>query len=878
MKDTLRFCRGMRLLVFGSLFFLSGMLVAQEHYVFSVVDAAQGLSDNRIRYLLQLPDGRMVITTDEGLNLYDGTSFSYLHRQDLHRYPLKGYTGYYREYLYGDSLLWIKDYHRLMRVNFRKAAYESRIEQFFHAIGVTDSVCNLFVDKAQNLWLVTRDDRLLFKKPGENKAALFLPEISRVSGREDPLYDLITVKSRVYLFYRSGLMICYDLPTRREVYRRDAFDDEQSRALYSQTSLVVPAPNGFYQLRNGHSNGRFLYFDFSTQSWETILDTDYRLNTLVVGRAGRMVWIAHQHGLLNWDVQTRELTSIPVLRLLDGRKINTELSTLFYDSQGGLWIGTYNRGLLYYHPERFKIRNVGRAFFPGMKDANLQVRSFAEAGTGKIYLWCNETDYFCYNPVSSVLEQCRPSPWIREDLSRVDARPEFRGKKYTSLLRDSRGWIWGGTPDGLKLWKPSLHKEYTLYTSDGLVNNSVQALLEDCDHAVWVSTSNGLSCITVGAEGKLHFSNYDRQDGTIEGEYEVRSAFRAKDGSLYFGGIDGFNQINPRQMAQDTIALTPVFISFYLYGQQVHPGLSYEGNVILDQSAPYTRKIVLNYNQNFFTLCFSGLYYIHPSQTIYRFRLLGVDEDWREQRGSDGLLKAIYTDLRPGTYRFQVYASGNGKRWNGPCTEVEIVVKAPFWATPWAYFLYVLIVVLLLATAVYLYLRYKKRQMDRTHKEEILLMRIKSLLEQCDRYQEQLRQEPENTPGEETSSAPLPKDLPLSVEEEFRQNELLTRAIELIEQNMENNAYSVEQLSRDLCMDRTGLYRKLTALIDKSPTFLIRSVRLKRAAELLAEGNLSVAEIADRVGFSSSAYLSKCFQEEYGMKPSQYAERRKAGN
>ena len=74
-------------------------------------------------------------------------------------------------------------------------------------------------------------------------------------------------------------------------------------------------------------------------------------------------------------------------------------------------------------------------------------------------------------------------------------------------------------------------------------------------------------------------------------------------------------------------------------------------------------------------------------------------------------------------------------------------------------------------------------------------------------------------------------------------------------------------------MDRTGLYRKLIALLDKSPSLFIRNIRLQKAAQLILEEELSIAEIADKVGFSSGSYLSKCFQEMYGCRPTEYAEK-----
>jgi hypothetical protein len=94
-----------------------------------------------------------------------------------------------------------------------------------------------------------------------------------------------------------------------------------------------------------------------------------------------------------------------------------------------------------------------------------------------------------------------------------------------------------------------------------------------------------------------------------------------------------------------------------------------------------------------------------------------------------------------------------------------------------------------------------------------------------------------------------------------------------VEKNLHVPGYSVEQLSRDLCMERTGLYRKLVAMLDQSPSLFIRNIRLQRAAQLILEGSLSITEIAERTGFSSSSYLSKCFQEIYGCRPSEYAEK-----
>ena len=89
---------------------------------------------------------------------------------------------------------------------------------------------------------------------------------------------------------------------------------------------------------------------------------------------------------------------------------------------------------------------------------------------------------------------------------------------------------------------------------------------------------------------------------------------------------------------------------------------------------------------------------------------------------------------------------------------------------------------------------------------------------------------------------------------------------------MSDPLYNVEHLAADLCMERTGLYKKLTAMMQQSPVAFIRSIRLHRAAAMLKSGDKSIADVAMLTGFSSPSYFSKCFQKEFGCKPSEYAD------
>ena len=98
-------------------------------------------------------------------------------------------------------------------------------------------------------------------------------------------------------------------------------------------------------------------------------------------------------------------------------------------------------------------------------------------------------------------------------------------------------------------------------------------------------------------------------------------------------------------------------------------------------------------------------------------------------------------------------------------------------------------------------------------------------------------------------------------------NELLTKMNHIIVENMTNPALSVNFLAEQLNISRSGLFSKIKALTDVTPNEMIQVVRLRRAAQLLAEGQYRVNEVCYMVGFSSPSYFSKCFQKQFGKKP-----------
>jgi signal transduction histidine kinase/ligand-binding sensor domain-containing protein/DNA-binding response OmpR family regulator len=142
---------------------------------------------------------------------------------------------------------------------------------------------------------------------------------------------------------------------------------------------------------------------------------------------------------------------------------------------------------------------------------------------------------------------------------------------------------------------------------------------------------------------------------------------------------------------------------------------------------------------------------------------------------------------------------------------------------------------------------------------KVLESRIENLL----RSREQLRLSYQSMTGLN------PEKIKVDSEDE----KFIKKALKIVEENISEAAFTVENFGAEMGMSRVSLYKKILALTDRTPIEFIRVIRLKRAAHLLETSQLSVSEVAYQVGFNNPRYFSKYFSKEYEMVPSEYIEK-----
>jgi signal transduction histidine kinase/ligand-binding sensor domain-containing protein/DNA-binding response OmpR family regulator len=139
----------------------------------------------------------------------------------------------------------------------------------------------------------------------------------------------------------------------------------------------------------------------------------------------------------------------------------------------------------------------------------------------------------------------------------------------------------------------------------------------------------------------------------------------------------------------------------------------------------------------------------------------------------------------------------------------------------------------------------------------VLAAKVKNIIASRKRLQDKLRKDFLSSPSEVVLESP----------EEF----FLDKAIKIVEAHIANPEFDVREFYTEMGMSRSVLYRKLEAITGSSVNEFVRSIRLKRAADLLKQNKLSISEVSYEVGFNDPQYFSKCFRKEFGKSPSKYA-------
>ncbi len=266
--------------------------------------------------------------------------------------------------------------------------------------------------------------------------------------------------------------------------------------------------------------------------------------------------------------------------------------------------------------------------------------------------------------------------------------------------------LWVGTNGGgLDRFDKGTGQFTRFSTADGLPNNVIYGLLSDNDGQLWMSTNKGIANFDPHTHAVRSF---DASDGLQGDEFNRYAYCKAADGTIYFGGVNGFNYFRPEELRPDTLPAVVHITDIKLTNRSIAFGA--EGSPL---TAPthLTRELVFAYSDAaMLTFEFATMEFSEPEEHRYQYKLDGFDTDWI-MAGKDR--SAVYTNLDPGTYTFHVRGANRDGLWDTKGTTFQLIVLPPWYRTWWFYALCVLAV----GGGVVLYIRSltaQKKRLERT--------------------------------------------------------------------------------------------------------------------------------------------------------------------
>jgi len=318
----------------------------------------------------------------------------------------------------------------------------------------------------------------------------------------------------------------------------------------------------------------------------------------------------------------------PQAEILRGKRI----CSLLYDKEGScIWIGTLSNGI-------YKLNLTSQGNFLSLEIYNKSMKGNYHIADNNI--WC--------------------------------------------FYKDRVGNLWIGTDAGL-LEKPKNSNKIAQITTDEIIDKKIMGILGDDDHNIWLTNSQGL--IRLNTTNRT-VRKYSYNDG-LQSSTFTEAVGKGKDGTLYFGGINGIDFFNPKQIATNPYKSAIAISDFKIHNISIAPTKTFFGTVILEKSINQTNEITLTHKQNNFLFEFTGTNYANISENQFRYKLEGYDSGWIYKTGKHRF--AGYSNLNPGKYIFCADAANSDGVWtNSPKKIVIHILPAP-WFSVWAYLMYFIV-------------------------------------------------------------------------------------------------------------------------------------------------------------------------------------------
>ncbi len=365
----------------------------------------------------------------------------------------------------------------------------------------------------------------------------------------------------------------------------------------------------------------------------------------------------------------------------------------FQDSRERIWVGLLDGGLNLLVEENGKVsfQNINNGFknYPGY-GLYMEVRNILEDEKGRI--WVGTMDgLMSFDSNFDTVDQ------IKFETYRQKNRRSFIDSDVYTLFKDSYSQIWvsmfGGGLSKLVGYNVETHmpefKSFGL--REGLNNDVIMSMVEDNNDHIWFATENGLSHYDLNNE---RIRNFDKYDGFPAVVNEDNAAILTQDGDIWIGCKEGVLIFTPDKLESQRKKYETFIVGCQISNIDIQ---NFTEKPIITKAIPYVDAIVLKHNQSMFTFEFAALNFSNQNRVSYKYILEGYEKEWH-YNGKNRI--ASYTNVPPGKYTFIVQTIDEANPDLISSRAMTVTILPPWWASPWAYVVYTILIIIILALVV----------------------------------------------------------------------------------------------------------------------------------------------------------------------------------
>lgn len=614
-----------------------------------------------------------IATWGEGVIKYDrsaGKFFSFKHKTDNANSNRINSILFDRE-----SKLWMCTNNGLQNLNTETGEITEYINSEDSMNCISSNFTTMaFEDSNGTFWIGTKDEGLNIFERNSGKFIIYKQDYKDIQSiSNDSVYSLYEDRSGIIWIGTNGKGLCYFNIKRSSFQHYKDFSDENGNTASNLISAICEQDQDTLWIGTTDSglikfevsNNKFTIYKYSDESDNCI--NDDRISALYCDGKDTL-WIGTYGGGLNkLNLKENKFTAYKKCEETGVNSISgNSVSTIIADKDGNIWLGTGDRGLNKFDPETDVFTNY---FFDNKIKNGIssdRIRILHNDKEGNIWIGLDVGGLDKFDPVIEVFENFNDNPSF------------LRCIKHNSIYcinEDRKGNIWIGTSGGGLNYYDKNKNEFKNYEEkDGLPNNFINAILEDEKGFIWISTNNGLSKFD---PEKKSFKNFDERDGLQSNEFNHLSFLKLKNGSLIFGGVNGFNIIDPDRINENKNIPQIAITDFRIFNKHVTIGAK---DSPLKKSINETDELILSYSDSVISFEFAALDFNIPGKNQYAYMMEGFDKGWVF---SGNRRFITYTNLNPGEYRFRVKGSNNDGLWNENGKTIKLIITPPFWKTLW---------------------------------------------------------------------------------------------------------------------------------------------------------------------------------------------------